>query len=76
MAKTRESSSPTMEKARNGKYHPSREEIAMRAYQIYQERNGAPGDELSDWIMAERQLMEQKSKPNRKPAPRAKSAAA
>jgi Protein of unknown function (DUF2934) len=76
MAKTRESSSPAAEKPRNGKYHPTREEIALRAYQIYQGRDGAPGDELSDWIMAERQLMEQNDKARRKPAPKAKSAAA
>jgi DUF2934 family protein len=76
MAKTRETSSHVVEKARNGKYHPTREEIALRAYQIYQERDGAPGDELTDWIMAERQLTEQKTKPSRKSTPKAKSAAA
>jgi Protein of unknown function (DUF2934) len=74
MAKTRESSSPTAEKGRNGQYHPNREEIAQRAYEIYRERGGAAGDELSDWIMAERELIEQNSKLRRKPA--AKSAAA
>jgi hypothetical protein len=76
MAKTRESTSPAAEKSRNGKYHPSQQEIAQRAYEIYTERHGAPGDEISDWIMAERELMEQKSKTSRKPAPRTKSAAA
>jgi Protein of unknown function (DUF2934) len=76
MAKTRESSLHAVEKVRNGKYHPTREEIALRAYEIYCERHGAPGDELSDWIMAERQLMEQNGKTRRKPVAKAKSAAA
>ena len=76
MAKTRESSSPAVEKGRNGKHQPTREEIALRAYEIYQRRGGAPGDELSDWVTAERQLTEQNSKPRRKTAAKAKSAAA
>lgn len=80
MNKTRESSSPVAEKvtekARNGKTQPiqptlpTREEIALRAYQIYLERNvaGAPGDELNDWIAAERELIEQSGKTRRKTA--------
>lgn len=32
------------------------EEIRIRAYQIYMERDGQPGDELSDWLQAEREL--------------------
>jgi len=35
---------------------PSEEEIRRRAYEIYLERNGAPGDELEDWHRAEREL--------------------
>ena len=57
MAKTRESSSPVAEKTRNGHTQPTREEIALRAYHIYLERAGAPGDALNDWIAAERQLI-------------------
>jgi len=30
------------------------EAIRLKAYEIYLERNGAPGDELEDWITAER----------------------
>lgn len=35
------------------------DEIALRAYFIAQNRraNGIPGDELSDWVEAERQLL-------------------
>jgi Protein of unknown function (DUF2934) len=35
---------------------PSQEEIKRRAYEIYLERNGLPGDELDDWLRAEREL--------------------
>jgi Protein of unknown function (DUF2934) len=32
------------------------EEIRIRAYEIYIERDGQPGDELSDWVQAEREV--------------------
>jgi hypothetical protein len=35
---------------------PSHEGIRRRAYEIYLERNGLPGDELDDWLRAEREL--------------------
>jgi Protein of unknown function (DUF2934) len=35
---------------------PSHEEIRRRAYEIYLERDGLPGDELADWLRAEREL--------------------
>jgi len=35
---------------------PSPEEIRRRAYEIYLERGGGPGDELDDWMRAEREL--------------------
>jgi hypothetical protein len=37
---------------------PTQEQIALRAYQIYLERNGAPGNPLEDWVRAERELAE------------------
>lgn len=30
--------------------------IRLRAYEIYEARNGAPGDALSDWVRAEGEL--------------------
>lgn len=36
---------------------PTHDEIAVRAYQIFLARNGAPGDALSDWMQAERELV-------------------
>ncbi len=58
MTKTRESSSPTMEKPRATKNQPTQEEIALRAYQIYLKRGATPGNEFEDWVEAERQLIE------------------
>jgi hypothetical protein len=31
-----------------------REAIRLKAYEIYLERNGAAGDELEDWVTAEK----------------------
>jgi hypothetical protein len=36
----------------------SEEQIRQRAYEIYQARGGQEGDEVSDWIDAERELKE------------------
>ena len=35
---------------------PSHEEIRRRAFEIYLQRNGDAGDELDDWLRAEREL--------------------
>ncbi len=35
---------------------PTPEQIRMRAYEIYLSRNGAPGDEVQDWLRAETEL--------------------
>ena len=32
------------------------DEIRRRAYEIYLERNGSPGDENQDWLVAEREI--------------------
>jgi hypothetical protein len=34
---------------------PSEEEIRRRAYEIYLERGDFPGDEIDDWLRAERE---------------------
>jgi len=39
---------------------PTQDEIALRAYHIYLEREGAGGDPLEDWLQAERELTEAK----------------
>jgi hypothetical protein len=35
---------------------PSREEIRLRAYEIYLDRGDLPGNELDDWLQAEGEL--------------------
>jgi hypothetical protein len=70
MPKTRERSSPAAGKPRTAKTSPTREEISLRAYHIYLERSGAPGNELEDWIRAEHELLEQAGKARRKAEPK------
>ena len=43
MSKTGKSSSPTVKKPLTNGFHPTTEEVALRAYEIYLERGGAPG---------------------------------
>ena len=76
MSKTRKTSSPTVRKSRTAasNSNPTTEEIALRAYQIYLERGGAPGNALEDWTRAERELSKKPSKPRRKPAPKSLAA--
>jgi Protein of unknown function (DUF2934) len=45
---------------------PTREEIELRAYQIYAERDGAHGQDVEDWLQAERELVEKYGKPVQK----------
>jgi hypothetical protein len=33
-----------------------REEIRRRAEELYKNRGGSPGDELSDWLAAEKEI--------------------
>jgi hypothetical protein len=70
MPKTSKSPSLTVTKPRKARTNPTTEEIALRAYHIYLERGGAPGNALEDWTRAERELQEEFSKPRRKPAPK------
>lgn len=39
-----------------GESGPTQSEIRQRAYQIYQDRNGAPGNADLDWLRAEIEL--------------------
>ncbi len=63
MSKTGKSSSPTVKKPLANGFHP-------RAYHIYLERAGAPGNALDDWTRAERELQQESGKPGRKPGPK------
>jgi Protein of unknown function (DUF2934) len=35
---------------------PNHDEVRRRAYEIYIERGGLPGQELEDWLQAEREI--------------------
>jgi hypothetical protein len=74
MPKTMESPSPATQKPRTATLQPTQEEIALRAYHIYLQRGGAPGNEFQDWMQAERELLGENGKPRRKAT--VKSAAA
>ena len=41
----------------NGYGAPTAEMIRARAYEIFMARDGRSGDELSDWLAAEREIM-------------------
>ena len=59
---------PTIEKSspenepQTAEGHPAREEIELRAHQIYVERGGAQGQDVEDWLQAERELAEKYGK--------------
>jgi hypothetical protein len=36
---------------------PTHEQIALRAYEIYVKRDASRGDEVQDWLAAERELL-------------------
>jgi len=40
---------------------PTIEEIRTRAYEIFIARAGGPGDEVQDWLQAERELLSKQS---------------
>ena len=40
----------------SARHAPGHDEIRRRAYEIYIERDGLAGDELDDWLRAEREL--------------------
>ena len=42
--------------------HPTREEIELRAHQIYVERGGARGQDVEDWLQVEHELLEKYGK--------------
>lgn len=53
---------------------PTREQIAQRAYELYEQRGCEPGREIEDWLAAERELRNQNLASMRpSPAPAEKS---
>jgi hypothetical protein len=47
--------------------HPTREEVELRAHQIYVARGDAHGQDVEDWLQAERELLEKYGKTRLKP---------
>jgi DUF2934 family protein len=43
------------------------EQIRMRAYELYRERGGRVGDDMADWLQAEREYLERTPKPTADP---------
>ena len=56
MARTLQVAPNATRKPRAAKSAPTLEQIQARAYEIYLERRGAPGNQLEDWLRAEREL--------------------
>jgi hypothetical protein len=52
-----ESAAPKSRKSPVAKSAPTHDEIALRAYHIYLQRNGAPGYPFDDWKQAEQELL-------------------
>jgi hypothetical protein len=65
MVKTLIVSAPSQRKSRTAKSRPTREDIQLRAYEIYRERRSAPGNPLEDWVQAERELLQGQRKTGR-----------
>jgi len=74
MATTKNGSSPKVTKSRTTLKSPRPEDIALRAYQIYLGRAGAPGNPLDDWTRAERELLATNGKLSRKLKSKSKAA--
>jgi hypothetical protein len=66
MPKSKAARAETTKKPRQTATPPSYDEIALRAYHIYLERGGTPGDPMEDWLRAEKELLETAKKPKRK----------
>jgi hypothetical protein len=68
MARTNGNGSSVKSKSPSAKTLSPQEKIAKRAYEIYLERNGAPGNPLEDWVRAEREVLQKSRKTTKKTA--------
>jgi hypothetical protein len=68
MARTNGNGSSAKSKSPSAKKLSPQEKIAVRAYEIYLERNGAPGNPLEDWVRAEREILAKSRKTTKKSA--------
>jgi DUF2934 family protein len=58
-----ETATPKPRKSSATKPALTHEQIALRAYHIYLQRNGAPGNPFEDWARAEQELLAESAKP-------------
>lgn len=56
-SETASSATPKSRKSSAPKPTPTHDQIALRAYHIYLQRNGAPGNPFDDWKQAEYELL-------------------
>jgi len=61
-------SSPRTKSKSTAKKLSTHDKIAVRAYEIYLERNGAPGNPLEDWVRAEREVLTKPKRATKKTA--------
>jgi len=62
MTKPTKEASPAVSDSQTAEDRPRREEIEVRAFQIYVERGGTHGQDMEDWLKAERELLEKHGK--------------
>ncbi|HXJ05894.1 MAG TPA: DUF2934 domain-containing protein [Candidatus Acidoferrum sp.] len=68
MARTNGNGSSTKSKSPSPKKLSPQQKIAQRAYEIYLERNGAPGNPLEDWVRAEHEILQKSRRSPKKTA--------
>lgn len=68
MARTNGNGSSPRTKSKSAPKLSTHDKIARRAYEIYLERNGAPGNPLEDWVRAEREVLAKSKRSTKKPA--------
>lgn len=56
-AVTRRTARPSAQPKTREELGITEEQVRNRAYQIFLRRNGAPGDPFGDWVLAERELI-------------------
>jgi len=68
MARTNGNGTLARSKSPSTKKLSPQQKIQQRAYEIYLERNGAPGNPLEDWVRAEREILQKPRKSTKKTA--------
>lgn len=67
MARTNGNGSSPRTKSKPTPKRSTHDKIALRAYEIYLARNGAPGNPLEDWVRAEREILAKPKRATKKP---------